>query len=183
MSCKIINKDFNLFSCNKKDVENEWMDVRTYTYHADYDIETLMIFYNPQTDKLTLVEEAECFEELKVIAEEYLTLDCNQRNELHINHIPKSIVGFMNVLKATVDMREKRRRREETQERIKSLRKILEQQYGLPCSEVNIIFGLYDEHGPGSKSLGLIDIYNYGVIQGKRAERAKKQKHQSEVTA
>lgn len=101
MSCKVINKDFNLFSCNKEDVENEWIYAQ-----PGYNIDTLTIFYNPQTDKLILVEDARHFETLKLIAEEYLTLSCEQRNEFHNNHIPESIVGFMNVLKGTVDIRE-----------------------------------------------------------------------------
>ncbi len=39
MSCKVINKEFNLFSCNKEDVENEWIDVQ-----AEYNIDTCLLY-------------------------------------------------------------------------------------------------------------------------------------------
>ncbi len=175
MNCKIINKDLNLFSCNKEDVENEWMDIRTDTYHADYDIDSLVIFYNPQTDKLVLVEDAKSFEQLKNLAEEYLTLNCEQRNELHNNHISKSIVGFMNVLKKTIYIREKKIKQEALNKKVQCIKKIL-MENDIPYDLLNEIIAIYDSYDHGSKVFGLINIYNYGLIQGKRAERAKKKK-------
>lgn len=38
------------------------------------------------------------------------------------------------------------------------------------------IFYLYDKERKGSSCIGLIDIFNYGYMMGKRDERAKKKK-------
>lgn len=175
MSCKVINKDLNLFSCNKGDVENEWMDIRTDTYHAGYDIDGLTTFYNPQTDKLIIVKDAEHFEQLKHIAEGYLSLNSEQRNEFNNNNIPKSIEGFMNVLKETVYIREEKIKKETLNKKVQSIRGILIK-HNIPYDVLDEIIAIYDGYGQGSKTFGLIDIYNYGVIQGKRTERAKKKR-------
>lgn len=181
MSCKTINEELRIYSCNKEDVENEWMNIRTDTYHANYDINTLNIFYNPETDKLTLVEDTEYFESLKHITENYMTFSNEQRDEFHKVHIPKSMESFLNVLKATVDIREKRNSREKIQEKVQQLRKITS--HGNYSYDVfNEIACLYDSYDSGSKnSIALLAIYNYGVIQGKRAERAKKKSMRREL--
>ncbi len=178
MSCKVINKKFNLFSCNKEDIENEWMDVQ-----ADDNIDTSIIaFYNPQTDKLIIVEDARHFEMLKLVAEGYLSLSNEQRDKFHNNHIPKSIEGFMNVLKEAINIREKRRKKEEIQGKVKSLRKILDHQY-YAWDVISEVSEMFNSRKPENEILTLMDIYNYGVIQGKRAERAKKKKSQIGLTA
>lgn len=180
MSCKVINKDLNLFSCNKEDVKNEWMDIRTDTYHADYDIDALMIFYNPQTDKLMLVEDVEHFEKLKVAAEGYLTLNREQRNEFHNNHIPKNIVGFMNVLKEAIYIREKKIKKEAFNKKVQCIKKMLAKNC-IPYDLLDEIIAIYDSRDHGSNVFGLIDIYNHGLIQGKRFERAKRKKIKNEA--
>ena len=38
------------------------------------------------------------------------------------------------------------------------------------------IFYLYDKESKASSAIGLIDIFNYGYMMGKRDERAKKKK-------
>ena len=38
------------------------------------------------------------------------------------------------------------------------------------------VFYLYDKEDKGSRSAGLVDIFNYGYMMGIRAERAKKKK-------
>ena len=39
---------------------------------------------------------------------------------------------------------------------------------------VDAIFYLYDKEKQGSEAIGLIDIFNYGYMMGKRDERAKR---------
>jgi len=42
---------------------------------------------------------------------------------------------------------------------------------------------MFNSLKPGNEIVALMDIYNYGVIQGKRAERAKNKKSRIGLTA
>lgn len=45
-----------------------------------------------------------------------------------------------------------------------------------PVERFSEIFYLYDKEDKGASCAGLIDIFNYGYMMGKRDERAKKKK-------
>lgn len=44
---------------------------------------------------------------------------------------------------------------------------------------INIILKLYAKEEQDLKTIGLIDIFNYGYMMGKREERAKRKAHRS----
>ncbi|GEM_PF-2342434 len=183
---KLLNKKLNLFSLSKEAAEMEWWDIRLNSYNDALkpDPDYINICYFPETDRLVLVEneDSEACKLLKELAEHYLTLHTKAREEVYETMKSDKGKSIISVLDRAINIRFERYRKEQIRERTRDTREILRYNdisYETYC-DIEI---LYDDQYKKRKDLALVDVFNYAFIQGKRAERAKKKRHQSEVTA
>lgn len=177
MSYQLINKELGIYSCSIEDATGEWYGIYTDTWYEGFKLNDLKIYYNPKTDRITLIKDSKLFESYKKITESYLELNYADRENCYKESNTESIKGLFRVLDAALKHREKQKKEEQLNIKLKEIKGLLGKQYDTPYCLFEEITSIYDDRPEGSKSLSLIDVYNYGFIQGKRAERAKKKQH------
>jgi len=181
---KLLNKKINLFSCSKSTAEKELWEIRLGSCNDALkpDVDYVNIVYYPDGDKLTIIESADIEKDklLQAMVEEYLTLAQNKRDKLHQEGIPESVKGVISVLDRVITIRFERHRKERIREEMRNIKEILRYN-DIDYNTFGEIETLYDDRVEESKALALVDVFSYGVIIGKRAERSKKKRPQAEV--
>lgn len=158
MGCEVINKDLMIEACNISDLTLKQTKQILGQWEEGVKIGTLTVFFNPKTKALVLNKDADMYEMYKDIAEKYMAGSYETRREL-LDKAPESIKGTLivmeNCLKCRMIEKELFRARKNI---IKS-------------KNARIVLNAIESYDPTTAACL---AYRYGVMQGKRMERAKK---------
>lgn len=168
MSYELINEDLGVYSCNILDLTLEEACYFTELWNDGSSIESLTVF-NDTDGRIVINKDHKQFETFKKMVLDYMQLTEEEREEIEASIKSESIKSIFRIIDNVLKYRERKKEDEE----FAYLKKMLEQQsYFWDANKT--IQRLYNSYEPGLECFGLCNIYNYGVIQGKRAERAKK---------
>lgn len=168
MKYNLVNKELRIFSCSVSDLTMQQVASFLDQWEHGAKIGELTLFYEKETDSLVINQDNKIYKKNLDIAESYLTLDDDKLQEFFTN-IPEG-------MKETVALLQRCR------ERRKALQilNILKYQYviGCPGTEEYAVFKELEEKNKGeyTSPFTLSDVFNYGFIEGKRAERARRRK-------
>lgn len=168
MKYKLVNKELRIFSCSVSDLTVQQVASFLEQWEHGAKIGELTLFYEKETDSLVINQDNKIYKKYLDIAESYLTLDDDKLQEFFTN-IPEG-------MKETVALLQRCR------ERRKALQilNILKYQHviGCPGTEEYAVFKELEEKNKGeyTSPFTLSDVFNYGFIEGKRAERARRRK-------
>ncbi len=172
MSYELINKDLNMWSCSISDLTMEQVDYFLCQWTDGSSISSLTIFYEPLEDKLVINKDIVGFEQYLYINKAYISLCYEQREEykfyLHETKLSSeasknSINEFLGVLDRAMLIR-----------KIKKIDEILGKQ-SCQLDKVQEFRYIESKHKNESSNHWIMsDAFNYGYIEGIRAERARR---------
>lgn len=175
MSYEAINQELQIYSCGVEDLTLEQVGHILSNWDESIAIKELIVFYD-YDGRIILNKDCEQFDRLKSFIPKYTGHSLNDRQECKEKAKTATLKMILDIIDNALLSREKKKKDEE----FKSLKKLLEKQ-SIPFSVLQTLWNIYDSHEPGKCSLALINLYTYGVIQGKRAERAKKKSMKREI--
>lgn len=169
MKYKLVNKELRIFSCSVSDLTMQQVASFLDQWEHGAKIGELTLFYEKETDSLVINQDNKNYKKYLDIAESYLTLDDDKLQEFFTN-IPEGI-------KETVALLQRCRQRRKALQMLN----ILKHQYvkGCPGTEEYAVFEELKEKNKGEYTSPFTlssDVFNYGFIEGKRAERARRRK-------
>ncbi len=171
MSYELINKDLNMWSCSISDLTTEQVNYFLSQWPKGSNIDSLMIFYEPSEDKLVINEDMQRIEKYLYIIKAYMSLSHAEREEYRFylsdklsNEASKnSIYEFLEVLDGAIIAR-----------KIKNLSQILGKQ-SCQLDKVQEFKYIESKHKKESSNHWIMaDAFNYGYMEGIRAERARR---------
>ena len=168
MKYNLVNKELRIFSCSVSDLTVQQVVSFLEQWEHGAKIGELTLFYEKETDSLVINQDNKDYKKYLAIAEIYLTLDDDKLQEFSMN-MPEG-------MKETVALLQRCR------ERRKALQilNILKYQYviGCPGTEEYAVFKELKEKNKDEDAFPFIlsDVFSYGFIEGKRAERARRRK-------
>lgn len=174
MSYELINRELNLWSCSISDLTTEQINYFLSKWTDGSAINSLTIFYEPLEDMIVINKDVTGFEQYLYIIEAYASLSHEQREEykfyLHeakfsSEESKNSINKFIDVLDRAMFVR-----------KIKKIEKILDKQ---PCQldKVQEFRYIESKYKDVSSHWIMANAFNYGYVEGIRAERARKQRN------
>ena len=123
MSHQVINQEFRIYSCNIADIENDWLEIRTGTWHEGFKLNELRIYYNPKTDRITLIKDNKLFDDYMKITESYLYLSESRRNEIKEIPLAEAFRTIFAVLDAALECRKKESVIDSLNKKVKEVKK------------------------------------------------------------
>lgn len=168
MKYNLVNKELRIFSCSISDLTIQQAASFLEQWEHGAKIDELTLFYEKETDSLVINQDNKDYKKYLDIAEIYLTLDDDKLQEFSMN-MPEGA-------KETVTLLQRCRQRRKTLQMLN----ILKYQYvrGFPGTEEYAIFEELKEKNKNEHTSPFIlsDVFSYGFIEGKRAERARRRK-------
>ena len=161
MKYQVINKKLKIAGCHLADLTMKDTDSFLKSWGEDASIGQLTLFYDEETRYIVLNQDNKDYEHYKEIAELFLSADSSKRYEL-IKDAPKVLVQTMRVLNRALGHRK-------AYLEIKRAQKIQCMQF----ADDDVMKELYDKYSFDAYN-GIITAFNYGVMQGKRIERARR---------
>lgn len=163
---KSINEELRIFSCSVSDLTVQQVVSFLEQWEHGAKIGELTLFYEKETDSLVINQDNKSYKKYLDIAESYLTLDDDKMQEFFTN-IPEG-------MKETVALLQRCRQRM----KVLQILNILKYQHviGCPGTEEHAVFKELKEKNKDEYIFLLSDVFSYGFIQGKRAERARRRK-------
>ena len=162
----IVNEELRIAAINIADLTLEYVSAFLRQWNDDSKIGSLTLYYDRKEDYLVLNRDNEHYEIYLELAEALLgpVADTERGREL-LKEFPYSIREAVEVLK---DCRQSRKAEKEL--------KILSHQ---PCTgfeniRVRKVLEGIAQRDCSQQDLLIHEVYNYGIIQGKRAERARR---------
>lgn len=166
MNYKLVNEELRIFSCSVSDLTMQQAASFLEQWERDAKIEQLTLFYEKETDSLVLNRDNKNYKEYLEIAEIYLELD-DKKSEEFLECVSEGA-------KETIELLQRCKQRRKALQMLN----ILGHQYvsGCPGTEEYAVFKELKEKNKNENSLFFLlsDVFNYGFIKGKRAERAEK---------
>lgn len=168
MKYKLVNKELRIFSCSVSDLTMQQVTSFLEQWDHDAKIGELTLFYEKKTDSLVLNRDNKNYDTYLEIAEAYLKLDDEKLEEL-----PTQGLGGM---EETIDLLQQCRQRRKALQLLKILD--LQGVKGFAGTKEYVVFKELSIRFSNRDDLPFLlsYIFNYGFIQGKRAERARKKK-------
>ena len=168
MNYKLVNEELRIFSCSVSDLTMQQAASFLEQWGRDAKIGQLTLFYEKETDSLVLNRDNKNYKEYLEIAEIYLELD-DKKSEEFLECVSEGT-------KETIESLQRCKQRRKALQMLN----ILGYQYVSGCSgtEEYAVFKELKEKNKNENSLFFLlsNVFNYGFIKGKRAERAKKRK-------
>lgn len=161
MKYQMVNEELQIASCSIADLTAKQAQQFTEQWGEDASLGTLTLFYEPSNGLLVLNRDNKHYNKYKDIAECYLSGNDKQRKELR-NKAPESMQETLQVLETcanSVFAKKEIFRARNNFIRDETSRKVVEE-----------IIRNYDPYVIGMMA------FRYGMMQGKRAERARKKK-------
>lgn len=176
MSYEIINENLGVYSCNVSDLTLEQTKHFLELWNDGSTIGSVTVFFD-NTGRIVINKDHKKFEAYREIIVDYLILPTDQREllrDLAKAKKAKSIIEVFNVLDSALIYRHKIAEDKAKVELFEPIKKILEHSY-VPCDkELDMIDLIYTNSY--DRYMARLDLYQYGFIQGKRAERARRKK-------
>lgn len=159
MAYEVIDEDLKVEACEVGDLTLSQIESFLRLWGDGEKIETLTLF-SKQDGTIVLNRDNKNYQYFKDIVEAYLEFDEETRKKMEVPEGARKMLGVL-------DRAIERRKRIEVLD-------ILKYSYisEVPCEIIQSIFQKYD-----SGLIGLCQVFTYGVIEGKRAERARRAQH------
>ncbi|HHV09762.1 MAG TPA: hypothetical protein GXX75_05745 [Clostridiales bacterium] len=161
MSYSIVNEELRIQSCSIEDLVDKEIE----------DPATVSLFYDPSEDMLILNSNREDADVYLMISRIYLKADKSRRPEIRkdVESTMKSLSTTLDLLDKVIWMREQNARFEQLERNFS----MIGRQKAF-YDQMDMIYAIDDfEH---ESTFKLIDAYNWGYIQGVKAERARRKK-------
>lgn len=166
---KIIDEKLRLASCSLSDLTMQQVTYFLEQWEHDAQIGSLTLFYDKGKDLLVLNKDNEYFDSYLGLAEAFLKADREKVQEF-IDKIPSECCGTLEILRNTKRYR-----------KIKEELRINDKQENAGCNGTYLsdVFNeiIRKSNGNNYPWFLMSQAYTYGVIQGKREERARRKKH------
>lgn len=158
---EVINANLGIGACNLADLTAEQVGYFLKQWEEGAKIGTLTVFIECKTGLLVLNRDNRLYDTCRAIAEKYMAASPEARREIW-GQVPESMIETLRVMEDCL----KYRRIE------KELFRARESSIGSKTSQVVLkeIFRRYDP------AIAVSNAFQYGVMQGKRMERAKKKR-------
>ena len=163
---KIIDEKLGLASCSLSDLTMQQVTCILNQFEDGDPFETLTLFYDKSADSVVLNSDNKDFDIYLRIAEAFLKADQEKEQEI-VDKVPS---GCRETLKVLRDVKRARKIKEEL--RINGHQGIVGVKGTYLCAVFNEIIKKYDRFK--SPMFLMSQAYTYGVIQGKREERARR---------
>ena len=170
MSYELIDEKLKIYSCSIKNLtedQKEQLNSFLKSWNIKEVLQDITLFYDKDNDRIVLNSDHKLFEDYKNLIVEYMGISWNRR-KMQDETLPESLKTLFNILNYIW----KTRRKEE-------IKNILDQQ-DMPFDAMQDIRNIYESDK--EREFSIFNIYNYGFIQGKKAERARKKKQHWGVT-
>lgn len=161
MKYQIVNEELQIASCSIADLTMEQVQHFLKQWHPGDSIGTLTLFFENETGLLVLNRDNKSYEIYKDIAEAFLKANKDEQKEI-IEKAPKGIEETFLVLNNCI-------KRRTIGEEISRAGKGV-----ISCNDAEVLREIYSMYSNEDKIIALAKAFNYGMMQGKRAERAKK---------
>ena len=161
MAYKMENEELQIVSCVIADLTEEQVQLFTEQWGDGSGIDTLVLFYEKNTGLLVLNRDNEKYEMYKEIAEAFLLTSKSGRREL-MKKAPDGMRETLRILDSCI------RDRTLMQDVFRAKKGIILD------NDLDVLGEIYSRCKDREFAISLIYAFNYGVMQGKRAERAKK---------
>lgn len=163
---KIIDEKLGLASCSLSDLTIQQATCILNQFDDDAPIDTLTLFYDKAADIVVLNSDNKDFDIYLRSAEAFLKADQEKEQEI-VDKVPS---GFRETLEVLRDVKRARKIKEELR---------INGQQGIVCIKDTYLRAVFNEiikkSGGFSAPMFLMSqAYTYGVIQGKREERARR---------
>lgn len=161
MAYKMENEELQIASCGIADLTEEQVQLFTEQWGDGSGIDTLVLFYEKNTGLLVLNRDNEKYEIYKEIAEAFLLTSKSGRREL-MKKAPDGMRETLRILDSCI--------RDRT-----LIRDVFRAKKGIILDDdLDVLGEIYSRCKDGEFAISLICAFNYGVMQGKRAERLRK---------
>ena len=168
MKYNLVNKELRIFSCSVSDLTMQQVNSFLEQWNHDAKIGELTLFYEKKTDSLVLNRDNKNYDTYLEIAEAYLKLDDEKLEDL-----PTQGLGGM---EETIDLLQQCRQRRKALQVLKILE--FHGMKGFAGTKECAVFKELITRFNNREDLPFLlsHIFNYGFIQGKRVERARRRK-------
>ncbi len=163
MAYKMENEELQIASCSIADLTMEQAQQFTEQWGDSSGIETLTLFYEKETGFLVLNKDNGKYGMYKEIAEAFLSTSKSGRREL-MEKAPDGMRETLRILDSCI--------RDRT-----IMRDVFRAKKGVILDDdMDVLGEIYSRCKDGEFAISLMHAFNYGVMQGKRAERLRKKK-------
>lgn len=160
MKYQMVNEELQIASCSIADLTAKQAQQFTEQWGGDASLGTLTLFYDPSNELLVLNRDNKHYGKYKDIAECYLTADDNRRKEIR-DKAPESIQETLLVLEKCVSDRT-------IYADIRKAKKNL-----ISSHDMKVVNEMM-RADKNCLQLAIMNAFCYGMMQGKRAERARR---------
>lgn len=160
MNYEVIDAEQRIAVCHIKDLTAETVAMFLRQWEQGATIGNLTLFYDRARDYVVLNKDNKRYPKLLELTEEFLTADKAKQEELK-EKAPKSVQEEVTILKQAAEKRE-----------IQKEIKIIKAQT-INLDKENVLEAIWMQ---APDVLGILQAYSYGIMQGKRAERARRKR-------
>ena len=160
---EVINKELGIKACGLADLKGEQVNCFLKPWESDATIGTLTLFFELETGDLVLNKDNKEYETYLGLAEAYLGSSSETRKEIWKQEVPNGLKETLLVLENCL----KHRRIEQEIFRAKA-------NYIDNKSSHMVLNGIIDRYNNATAAACI--AFRYGIMQGKRMERAKKKR-------
>lgn len=164
MSFEVVNEKLRIMSCRIADLTLQQASSFMKQWGKGASIGELTLYYDGSSDCLVINRDHKHYGQYLEIAEAYLSLD-RESQQAAQKEIPETMKEVMTVLDSCMRYRRMKAEREISR---------YDEMIGFPGTEVRDFFEEAERRYCDSTAMLLSCIYNYGVRQGKRMERARR---------
>ena len=168
---KLINEELEVYLCGLKDLTLEQTNHCLALWNDSSTIGSLTVFYDSE-GRIILNADNKNFEKCKEIVIKYLQLSEDKKIELKEIITAETFKSIFKVLDAALKYRKIIAEQQAMNEKWKDIKRIVEKQPGPSIGTINEIREQF--YDGVSIYWAVASIYNLGLIEGKRQERAKK---------
>lgn len=161
MKYQVINEELKIASCHIADLTMKQTDSFLKLWGENASIGQLTLFYDKESGYVVLNQDNKNYEYYKDVATLFLTTDKLKLHEL-MENAPKGVLDTMEALSRVLDIRTATTEIERAQ-----ATKLME-------FTNNAVIGEIVNRYRFNATEGIITAFSYGVMQGKRAERARR---------
>ncbi len=170
MAYKMENEELQIASCSIADLTEEQVQIFTEQWGDGSGIETLVLFYEKETGLLVLNRDNEKYEMYKEIAEAFLSISKSGRREF-MEKAPDGMKETLHILDSCI------RDRVLMQDVFRAKKGIILD------DDMDVLGEIYSRCKDGEFAISLMHAFNYGIMQGKRAERLRKKNRKGGAVA
>ena len=173
MSYELINQELNLWSCSISDLTMEQVNCFLGQWSKDSTISSLTVFYEPSDDKIVINKDLTGFNTYIKLILGYFSLSEDERQyyknnidtlDFEVETSKRNISDFIDVIDTALIVR-----------KMREVRKLLVKQ---SCRSYKIKEFDFLMNRREHRAFIPVDLYNYGYIEGIRAERARRKAKQ-----